>query len=245
MKKKALIFILTAALFYSLFVTALAASPKLHSEMTYDAETGTVSMAVYIKNAVGIESGDLRLAFDSEKFSYVSVDSAIGSYTVAPGLPEDESGLCTCSFMFMEYCEEADLDENGNLPLAVFKFKPLTDNYSEDDFCFWAFSLDTADAKGIESKIKFVGKKSLMDAHAGFDADDAKVVDGANSADGSKPAGGTKWYVYVIAVSLAVCAVVGVAFVAVKNGQKNDDGENTDLDESADLPAADGDTDKD
>lgn len=237
MKKRILSLLFVMLMLLSASVTAFAAAPKLMFESSFDADTGLVSVNMLISNAVGIESGDLALAFDSEKLSFVEATECgdCGAMVIS-GLSMYESDVCSCSFIFADQCTQENLDENGNLVLATYRFKPIADGYDDDDFCFWAKSLDTANGD-IASYVKKAGNQALAENRAGgVRVDTGSVVmngdDGTPDTDAIVSKVGSNWYVYLIAVLLAIGAIVGIALVAVKGGEKNSDENRSDSESS-------------
>lgn len=229
MKKRITSLLLTMVILLAASVTAFAASPKLGFDSSYDADTGFVSVNVFISNALDIESGDLEIAFDSKKLTFVESSEGAGNNAIVfGGLSVVESDVCTCSFIFMDKCVQDDLDENGNLALATYKFKPINGEYDDDDFSFWAQSL-VLSGNDIADKIEVVGNKKLSENRAGGVVVDRKDIDNNSDPKESR----SNWSVYVIAVVLALAAIVGIAFVAMKSGE-NKSGKDDINTESAD-----------
>lgn len=250
MKKKIAAFALVCVMLCASAFTAFAANPKLLFDSSYDADTNTVSVAVSIQDAEGLEASDLMFAFDSKMFEYVSVDEAdLDGLTVIAGKSIQEEGVCTCSLIFTEKCEKSHLDSDGKLNVAVFKLKPVSEDYNYDSFALWSTSFHTEGNVDINKSIEVVGNKASATGH--YDAvtlgetqkNNADNANGAaangenNNADektGDKSTVSTlssRWYLYLIAAVLAVAAVAGIALIAVKNGQH---GEDDKTDDSAD-----------
>lgn len=215
MKKTIISILLLIVMLCSISTTAFAISTEVLFESSYDADTGLVSVSLYITNPIGLESADLKLAYDPDMYSYVDfTDDHTGSATVVAGKSVVEDGLCTCSLIFMESCAKEDLDEDGKLPLATYQFKPLKDEYDIDDFCSWATSFQLS-GYNVVNDVNVHGNENLKVGHT--------YVVTVQSDNSSKNSGlGSKWYIYVIAAVLAVGAIVGIAIIAVKNGQKAD-----------------------
>lgn len=218
MKKKLSALVLALFILCTTCVTAFAASPALAFNSSYDADTNLVTVSVYMKNAVGIEACDLELSYNTSEYEYNGSEMANSpNATIVGGKSVLDDGICTCSFVFLESCAEDDLNGDGVLQLASYTFKPVTEDYDVADFYLWATSCDIG-GENIVERIKPVGNKDL-------ERDDAAVVTvepTTKKSGGSE--GGTKWYVYVIAVALAIGAVVGIAVIAVNKG-KNDEEE--------------------
>lgn len=253
MKKRILSVVFVIVLLVFMSFTAFAASPQVAYESSYDADTNIITVNVYVKNAVGAEAGNLSLAFDETMYEFDSFEekNVSGAMTVA-GKDSAEEGLCNCAFLFTDSCTESNLDEDGNLQLASFTFKPLSENYDLNDFCLWAYSFDVAGrdiASGLEPQgnVSHISDSSVFvtlpddgdDIQANINNSDYNDYDSSDNAVDASPSpdyhspqeGGTNWYVYVIAGVLVVGAVAGIAMVAVKNNRsdnqtdENDDGE--------------------
>ena len=231
MRKKLLSVLLAVMMLFSVSLTAFAASPAVQFTSSYNADTGLVSVSVFVTDAVGLEAADLSIAFNTDEYSFEDYKTDFqGSAMIAAGKSIMEDGLCTCSFVFTESCQEEELDENGNLPLVTYQFKPLSDKYDIDNFCVWATSFQHSGADMLNS-IKPYGNENLKVGHTYVVT--TKTTATAETSSGS----GSKWYIYVIAAVLAVGAVVGIAVIAVKNGQQNDSG--ADADRNAPKPKSD------
>ena len=246
MKKRIIALTAALALFASFAFTAYAATPEIIYESSYDADTNLVAVDIYVKNALGTESADLSLAFDSEMFEYDSNTEYSGSEAmIISGLVPGDNGLCTCSFVFSESCVESDLDENGNLQLVQFKFKPLGENFDINDFTLWATSYDIIDGRSILNSIKMQGDEKKRAEHTM----QVTIKNNANNADGnnanadgndgvsdSSSSESSKWYIYVVSGVLAVAAIAGIALIAVKSGKggDEDDEDSDDKDDKTD-----------
>ena len=228
MKRKIFAALLVFVLMFTSAVTAFAAAPEVAYDASYNDDTKLVTVSVYVKNAVGTESADLCLAIDPAMFEFQEADeSRTGniSMIVADKSPLEE-GLCTCSFVFKEACLESDLDENGNLQLATYTFKPLGERFDINDFCLWAGSFDVADQGDVADSIGVQGDKFKRDDHTRVVTVYENANNHQNSSNSSEKS--SKWYVYVIAGVLAVIAIVGIALIAVKSGHDDSDEEETD-----------------
>lgn len=239
--KKILAFLLSVLLISGLTVTAFAATPEIAYDASYNDDTNTVTVSVYVKNAVGTESADLNLAYDETMFEFQSVtENESGSDVMVVADKAIEAGLCTCSFFFTDCCTESDLDENGDLQLAEFSFKPLGENFDINDFCLWATSYDVAGGTNILRQIKPQGDTEKQALHTnevtvprnengngngGAAANNNVLALEGNSSSGGKS---SNWYVYVIAGVLVITAIAGIALIAVKGGREEDEQEEAD-----------------
>lgn len=243
--KKFLAFLLSVLLISGLAVTAFAATPEIMYDASYNDDTNTVTVSVYVKNAVGTESADLDLAYDETMFEFQSVtESGSSSEVIVVADKAIEAGLCTCSFLFTESCAKSDLDENGNLQLAEFVFKPVSENFDINDFCLWATSYDIAGGENILSQIKPQGDTEKQALHTnevtvprtGNDNGNGNGNGGAaannnvHALEGNSSSGGksSNWYVYVIAGVLVIAAIAGIALIAVKGGREDEEEEESD-----------------
>lgn len=218
MKKNILSVLLAVLMLFCVSLTAFASSPAIQYTSSYNADTGLVSVTLFLTDAVGLEAADLNLAYNTSEYSFVDyTQDYSGSAMIAAGKAITEDGLCTCSPIFTESCKEEDLDENGNLPLVTYHFKPLTDQYDIDNFCAWATSYQSSGTNMLGS-IKSYGNENLKVGH------DKEVTVKKDTSSSASSGSGSKWYIYVIAAVLAVCAVVGIAVIAVKNGQQDASG---------------------
>lgn len=216
MKKNILSVLLAVLMLFCVSLTAFASSPAIQYTSSYNADTGLVSVTLFLSDPVGLEAADLNLAYNTSEYSFVDC-TGNDSIFVAAGKAVTEDGLCTCSVAFTGSCEAEDLDENGNLVLATYQFKSLTDQYDIDNFCVWATSYDTSGGN-ILGSIKSYGNENLKVGH------DKEVTVKKDTSSSASSGSGSKWYIYVIAAVLAVCAVVGIAVIAVKNGQQDASG---------------------
>ena len=273
MKKRIFAVLLAAVLLAAISVTAFAASNKLAFDSSYDADKNIVSVKLYVEAPGALEAADFNLAFDPDVYEYVDCDeSEVSSNAmVVTGESILEEGLATCSVIFTEACAQEDLNENGDLMLVTFQFKPLTEDYDINDFCLWAESYSVNDTN-LVSTISPVGNTSLKTGHTAVvtvpskngskatttapsatttttkaaenndgneAANDQVAADNAaanNSSSSVSSKSGTKWYVYVIAGVLAVGAVAGIAMIAIKNN--NGEEETADESESDDSDSA-------
>lgn len=227
MKRKICSAALAVVMLFGMIITGYAQSCKLSFDSAYNADSDTVSVTLYVESPGALQSADFSLAFDPEVFEYVDYDdsNSTDNATVVSGKSVLEEGLAVCSIMFVDACTDADLDENGNLLLVTFTFKPLTENYDIENFCFWSGSYSVNDVDVVDL-IAPVGITSLKEGHTAV-VTVKSTTTAANNSDinSGSSSGGTKWYVYVIASVLAIGAVAGIAFVAIKN---NNDSENDD-----------------
>ncbi len=237
MKKRIITLIMAIAIIFTVSVTASAAAPEIGLESSYNAETGLVTVKVYINNALGLQSADLNLGFseDMYKFSEYTAAETSGCMIVG-GYIESTPGLCTGSVIFTEKCVEADLDSNGVLNIATYTFKPVNEEYDINEFCLWASSFDVNDVSVVKS-VKAVGNTMLQEdktedvtlKKTEQQADDAQEKTTKKSGTANTQADlNSKWYVYLIAGVLAVGAIAGIAFVAIKSGHNNEEAENKD-----------------
>ena len=221
MKRKIMTFAVAVVMIFIMAVTVSAENTEIGFESSYNAETGLVSVSVYIDNAQGLQSADLSLAFDTQMYKYEDCDSAdLKNGMIVAGIVERTPGLAACSVIFTEKCVDSDLDANGRLGLATYTFKPLSEEYDLDEFCLWASSFDVDDMNvvssiGVKGKYKLTEEKTdIVTVVSDNNGNENTTKSGADAifADGN-----SKWYVYLIAGVLAVGAIAGIAFVAIKN----------------------------
>lgn len=231
MKKKIIAFILTAVMLLSCSVVAFAADHQLVYDIAYDSEKNVITVALAVENPVGLEAADFNLGYNDEMYEYVDFaePETKGEAMIIAGKASTERGLATCSVIFMESCKASDLNSEGMLELVTFTFAPLTDDYSTEDFCFWASSYSATNGDLVES-VNVVGKQEFMEERT----DSVTYVlptENNNNADTTK--GGTAnisaeadsdWVTYVIAGVIAIGAIAGIAVVVIKKG-KNENGE--------------------
>lgn len=231
MKKKIIAFILTAVMLLSCSVVAFAADHQLVYDIAYDSEKNVITVALAVENPVGLEAADFNLGYNDEMYEYVDFaePETKGEAMIIAGKASTERGLATCSVIFMEACKASDLNSEGMLELVTFTFAPLTDDYSTEDFCFWASSYSATNGDLVES-VNVVGKQEFMEERT----DSVTYVlptENNNNADTTK--GGTAnisaeadsdWVTYVIAGVIAIGAIAGIAFVVIKKG-KNENSE--------------------
>ena len=223
--KKILTIAVAVIMLFAVSVTVSAESAEIGFDSSYNAETGLVTVVIYINNAVGLQSADLSVGFDPQMYEFEGYETAqVNNGMIAAGNVEATPGLCSCSVIFTEKCVEADLDSNGRLALATYTFKPLKDEYDLNEFCLWASSFDVNDVSVLKS-IKAQGNTMLQEEKTDtvtLRQDSADTTTAETTKKGTQAASGditSKWYVYVIAGVLAVGAIAGIAFVAIKNGQ--------------------------
>lgn len=220
MKRKIFAVVLVVAMLASFVVTGSAKTYGLNFESVYDAEQNLVTVQLYIEAPGATQSGDISFAYDPAVYEYVDYDdSKISSdLMVVAGKSVLDEGLVTCSYMFTEKCEDKDLDENGNLMLVSFSFKPVKEEYDIENFCMWATSYYISDTDVVNA-VSPVGNIALKENHTVVVTAPSVTSPSANK----KNEGGSKWYIYVIAGVVAVGAVTGIAVIAIKNNQSEED----------------------
>jgi len=232
MKKNILAFVLTAVMLIGCSVVAFAADHQLVYDIAFDSEKNVVTVALAVENPVGLEAADFNLGYNEEMYEFVDFaePETKGEAIIIAGKASTERGLATCSVIFMEACKTSDLNSEGMLELVTFTFSPLTEDYSTEDFCFWASSYSATNGDLVES-VNVVGKQEFMEERT-----DAVLVPSTennnNNAETTK--GGTanisaeadsNWVVYLIAGVVAVGAIAGIAFVVIKKGKNENDNE--------------------
>lgn len=236
MKKKSAALILVFLMILGTAFTAFAATPQIVYESSYDGDSGLVTLTVYIKNAVGTQSGDFDIVFDKNMFEYKSSEKAQGSAMIECGLSVLKDNICTASFLFSDACTENDLDADGNLQIAEYTFKPLTENYDINDFYLHARSFEYNDEM-IEEQINSQGNEEhasdLLEVLVPTVNNGNNQQNQSSDSQSASSNSGNKWYIYVIFGVVAVAAVAGIAFVAVKNSHNENSEE--DKDNSADI----------
>ena len=180
-----------------------------------------IAVSVYVENAQGLQSADLNLAFDPQMYAYEESDTAdLKKGMIVAGVAENSPGLSACSVIFTEKCADTDLDVNGRLYLATYTFRPLTEEYDLDEFCLWASSFDV-DNINIVSTIGVKGKHQLKEEKTDVvtvaTENEENELTTKSGTDAIFADGNSKWYVYLIAGVLAVGAIAGIAFIAIKN----------------------------
>lgn len=228
MKKRIITLMLAVAMLFAVSVTASAADAEIGFDASYNAETGLVSVLIYIDNAKGLQSADLNLGYDPEMYEFEKdepVEMEDGMIMTAN--IERIPGLCTCAIIFTEECEEKDLDSNGRLNLATYTFKPINDEYDINEFCLWASSFDINDVR-LNDSLPAKGNTKLQEdktEEVTFKGELPQNNTEKTTNKGTQSASGditSKWYVYLIAGVLAVGAIAGIAFVAMKNGHSDE-----------------------
>ena len=234
MKKTVVSLFVAIAMLFAVSVTAFAEVPEICLESSYDAQANLVSVKIYINNALGLQSADLNLGFSEEMYEFEEYSAAETSgFMLVGGSAEGYEGLCTVSVIFTEKCVESDLDSDGKLNIATFTFKPVNDSYDINEFCLWASSFDVNDIDVVKT-VKSVGNTVLQE-----DKTDAVTLKQTQAQDGNdqekttKQSGtantnadlNSKWYVYLIAGVLAVGAIAGIAFVAIKSNHNDEESE--------------------
>ena len=232
MKKKIMTFVIAAAMIFVMAVTVSAQATEIGFDSAYNAETGLVAVSVYVENAQGLQSADLNLAFDPQMYAYEESDTAdLKNGMIVAGITENNPGLGACSVIFTEKCVDADLDVNGRLNLVTYTFRPLSEEYDLDEFCLWASSFDVNDMNVLSSvgqKGKYQLKEEKTDVVTVATETDDKELTTKSGTDAIFADGNSKWYVYVIAGVLAVGAIAGIAFIAIKNNNNNASDKETD-----------------
>lgn len=241
MKKRIVTLIVAIAMLFTVSVTASAEAPEIGLESSYNAETGLVTVIVYVNNALGLQSADLNLGFSEDMYKFSDYTAAeIESCMVVGGYIESTPGLCTCSVIFTEKCVESDLDSDGRLYLATFTFNPVNEEYDINELCLWASSFDVNDVSVVKT-VKAVGNTALQEdktedvtrKKTEQQADDAQEKTTKKSGTANTQAEiNSKWYVYLIAGVLAVGAIAGIAFVAIKSSHNNEESENNEESDS-------------
>lgn len=219
MKRKIFAAFLTVVLLLSFAVVGSAKTYGLVFDSSYDADKNIVTVKISVESPGALESADFCLAYDPEVYEYVDFDDSATSSDLitAVGKSTIDTGLVNCSAMFAEHCKEEDLDENGNLVLASFNFKPLTDEYDIENFCMWATSYYISNTD-IVSAVTPVGNTELKAGHTAVVTVSPTTSKSANkNSDGN-----SKWYIYLIASVVAVGAVAGIAVIAIKSNQDQD-----------------------
>ena len=219
MKRKIFAAALTVVLLLSFTVVGSAKTYGLVFDPSYDAQENIVSVKIYIEDPGALEAADFCLAYEPEVFEYVGFDDSSSSSELitAVGKSAIDTGLVNCSAMFTEHCKEEDLDENGNLVMATFKFKPIAQEYDIENFCMWATSYCIS-GTDIVSAVTPVGNTALKVSHTAV----VTVSPTTAKSDNKDSEGSSKWYIYVIAGVVAVGAVAGIAVIAIKKNQEED-----------------------
>ncbi|MBO5935211.1 MAG: hypothetical protein J6Q94_06945 [Clostridia bacterium] len=234
MKKTVVSLLVAFAMLFAVSVTAFAEAPEIGIESAYDAQSDLVTVKVYVNNALGLQAADFNLGFSEDMYTFEEYTAAeTTGFMVVGGKAEGIEGLCTVSVIFTEKCVETDLDSDGKLNIATFTFKPVNDAYDINEFCMWASSYEANDVD-ITKTVKAVGNTVLQE-----DKTDAVTLKQTQAQDDNaqekttKPSGtantnadlNSKWYVYLIAGVLAVGAIAGIAFVAIKSNHNNEESE--------------------
>lgn len=235
MKKRIVSVLMAIVMLFAVSVTAFAEAPEIGIESAYDAQSDLVTVKVYVNNALGLQAADFNLGFSEEMYTFEEYTAAeTTGFMVVGGKAEGIEGLCTVSVIFTEKCVETDLDGDGKLNIATFTFKPVNDAYDINEFCMWASSYEANDVD-ITKTVKAVGNTVLQE-----DKTDAVTLKQTQPQDDNaqekttKQSGtantnadlNSKWYVYLIAGVLAVGAIAGIAFVAIKSNHNNEESEN-------------------
>ena len=227
MKKKVLVVILTIAMLMASSVIAFAEDHQLVYDIAYDAEKNVVTVSLAVENALGLEAADFNLAFDEAMFEYTDcIESDVENEAmIIAGKATTESGLATCSVIFMDACIASDLNDKGMLELVTFVFTPVTADYELTDFCYWASSY-TANDNDIVNTVKVLGKQDLMEDRTAVVTvvvpENVVAANGSNSSNISTEVD-SDWLVYLIAGVLAIGAIVGVAMFVIKKNRKEEE----------------------
>ena len=221
MKRRIISVVLTLVMILSFAVIGSAKTYGLVFDSSYDAEKDIVSVTIYVEDPGALEAADFCLAYEPEIYEYVDfTDEGTSSELItAIGKSTLENGLVNCSAMFTDSCTPADLDENGNLMLATFNFRPLTEEYDIENFCMWATSY-SINGTDIVAAVTPVGNSALKTSHTAVVTVSPTTSPSSVKKDSE---GSSKWYIYVIASVVAVGAVAGIAVIAIKNNQEQDD----------------------
>lgn len=240
MKKRITAVVLAVVMLFAGGVFASAAGQTIGFESSYNADTGFVSVSLYIDNAKGVQAADLCIGFDEGMYTFDHVDVLATGEAIA-GKSILAQGLVTCSLMVTEEVGDESLDENGRYSLAVYYFKPVGENYDIEEFFLWAKSFQVNDVDIYES-INTQGNSVLMEdrsqdvtsplgeqnqAANNTETTTKKNTQGVNGNLSSK------WYVYVIGAVLAIGAIAGIAMVVLKsNHNEEEQAQNDEKDES-------------
>lgn len=229
MKKKIITMLLAVAMLFAVSVSASAEDATIVYESAFNADTGFVTVTVYIDGALGLQAADLCLGFDEAMYAFENYETVeIEDGMIIAGYTENTPGLVTCSLIFTEECVESDLDSNGRLNLVTYTFKPVIEEYDINEFYLWTsgFSVDDVD---IFERINSQGNQSLQEGKTdgvSMPSTEAQVQNETTTKKGTEKASGdltSKWYVYVIAGVLAVGAIAGIAMVAIKSNHNEDE----------------------
>ncbi|MBR5233850.1 MAG: hypothetical protein IKW03_06540 [Clostridia bacterium] len=231
MKKRILAFVITAVMLLGCSVVSFAAEHQLVYDIAFDSEKNLVTVELMLENPLGLEAADFNLGYDEEMFEYVDYiePEDTGDGMIIAGKAASEKGLATCSVIFMDACAEKDLNAEGVYELVTFTFSPLKDDYSTEDFCFWASSYAAENGDLIQS-VNIVGKQELMEERTDSVT---YILNTENNNVETTKSGGTAnisveadsdWVVYLVAGVVAVGAIAGIAFVVIKKG-KGEEGE--------------------
>ncbi len=217
MKKKIIAAFAAVMLMLMFAPTCFAKSNTLAFNSYYDANTNTVFVELCVQDPTALESADFCLAYDTAEYEYLDSDDSkvTPNAMIVSGQSILDKGLATCSLMFSESCGDGDLNEYGDLELVTFSFKPLKEDYDISDFCLWVTSYSVS-GNDLTEKIEPVGKIALKEGHTVVVT--ASTTAPASSGDGIN----SKWYVYLIAGVIAVAAISGIAFIAIKNAHEED-----------------------
>ncbi len=239
MKKRIAAVVLAVVMLFGCSVFASAADYKLGFETSFDADTGFVELSLFIDNAVGVQAADLCIGYDEAMYTFDHVDVVAKGEAIA-GKSQLSDGLVTCSLMALEEIGEDSVDSNGRLSLAVYYFKPVSENYDLEYFFLWTKSFQVNEVDIYES-INTQGNPVLMEDRSQdvVAPTTQQAQDGANaenttkkSTEGVKGNLSSKWYVYVIGAVLAIGAIAGIAMVVLKSNHGEAEGNGKDAEKS-------------
>ncbi len=230
MKKRISAVVLAVVMLFCCSVFASAADYKIGYETSYNADTGFVELFLFIDNAVGLQAADLRIGYDEAMYTFDHVDVVAKGEAIA-GKSQLSDGLVNCSLMALEEIGEESVDSDGRLSLAVYYFKPVSENYDIDYFFLWTSSFQVNEVDIFES-INTQGNPILMEDRSQHVVAPTtqQAQGGANAENTTKKATegvkgnlSSKWYVYVIGAVLAIGAIAGIAMVVLKSNHAEDE----------------------
>lgn len=225
--KKAISFILTLTMLFSLGISTVisssaAAKPELYYSEDYNAKKNTVTVTVGIKNAVGLEYALIFLVYDDELFS---AESGSKSFTalVKSGMTEggktmDEgSHECSCAYMAFDGLTEKECKDDGSVDLAKYEFDVIG-NYKEGTFYLYSEGIEINET---EIDVKSVGNQNIApaqdttanrEAKSGMEpiSGSASSVTGAGENEKS-----SKNIIIYVVTGVAVVAAAAVIFIVV------------------------------
>ena len=224
--KKCIGAVLCAILLIAALTVTAFAVPQLTNEAVLSDDGKTVTVTIRVEDALGLSAGDIRLAFDTAKYKFKSLDDTVApdGVMVAAGEAVDEPGLCTCSFMLMQSLEADSLDDKGGIALVSFTFSVLTEAAKEtvaDDFLLYADSLSAGDDILTAAP---VGDVSLFDEHVtggvtGYASADAPKSNDT-AADTKEESAGSSKTLTIVLIILGAVAAAAVGAAVVLNRKK-------------------------